>query len=374
MTMIAEPTTAMRIIANRGELLAALEAASSIAARRNFKPVLQCVKLACTGDRLEVLATDLECAVQIVCAQVQVEAPGETCVSAEKLRDVVRKITDDAIQLQLKLDHLIVIARNSQHKINALLPADFPPVPAMEGEPSFEVGAEELRRLIAQTRFAIDDTESRYAFHGSKWAAEKNKLECVATEGHMMAMATGAIADCPKPVSAIVPKKTIEQIAKLIADEEGNVSVQITDNAIFVRGDSFTLASNLIEGQFPPHKDYVPTDPDKKITAGTADLLAAIESAALMASETAKGIRMEFSKAGVRMTAVSPEAGESDVSLPCKFEGADITIGFNPQLLISAIRAANKDEVTFEMTAPNRPGVVRAGGNYLCVLMPVNLQ
>jgi DNA polymerase III sliding clamp (beta) subunit (PCNA family) len=69
------------------------------------------------------------------------------------------------------------------------------------------------------------------------------------------------------------------------------------------------------------------------MTAGTADFLSAVRRAALLTTEESKGVRLAFSKAGLKLTSRSPEAGEAEVNFPCKYEGADIEIGFNPQFL-----------------------------------------
>ena len=69
-----------------------------------------------------------------------------------------------------------------------------------------------------------------------------------------------------------------------------------------------------------------------------------------------------------------PKSGEATVNFPCKFEGADVEIGFNPTFLTDALRVVDSDEITLELTAPNRPGLLKGGANFLYVIMPVNLQ
>jgi DNA polymerase-3 subunit beta len=83
---------------------------------------------------------------------------------------------------------------------------------------------------------------------------------------------------------------------------------------------------------------------------------------------------MAFSKKGLVLTSRSPDAGEATVNFPCKFEGADMEIGFNPNFLVEALRVANGEEVVLELTSPNRPGLLRGGPNFIYVIMPVNLQ
>jgi len=92
-----------------------------------------------------------------------------------------------------------------------------------------------------------------------------------------------------------------------------------------------------------------------------------------MTTEESKGVRLQFSQTGLVLTSRSPEAGEATINFPCKFEGADVEIGFNPAFLIDALRVVNCDEISLELSAPNRPGLIKGGGNFLYVIMPVNL-
>jgi len=39
-----------------------------------------------------------------------------------------------------------------------------------------------------------------------------------------------------------------------------------------------------------------------------------------------------------------------------------------------ALKVVNSDEISFEMLAPNRPGLLKGGPNFTYVIMPVNLQ
>src|SRR5947209_20462565 len=110
------------------------------------------------------------------------------------------------------------------------------------------------------------------------------------------------------------------------------------------------------------------------MTAATADFLSAIRRAALLTTEESKGVRLQFNKKGLVLTSRSPESGEATINFPCKFEGSDVEIGFNPQFLVDALRVVDNDEITLELTAPNRPGLLKGGPSFLYVIMPVNLQ
>lgn len=368
----------MKVICNRGALLEALNVVGTVVAARTPKPALQCVKLTAGSDRMTIAATDLEVAIRYGDTQVQVEQEGEALVPADKLREIVRESVDDTLSIDATTDSAVIKGQDSVFKIPTQNPAEFPPVPDFEGETDFEIAGGPLKQLIAQTLFAAAKESTRYAFNGVLIVAKGKKIDLVSTDGRRLAQAKGDLLSAGKldkdGAKAIVPTKALQLIEKLIDDPEEAVGFQVRENQVIVRTSNATLTSNLVEGQFPPYEDVIPKDTDKKMIAGTADFLSAIRRASLLTTEESKGVRMQFTKKGLVLSSRSPEAGEATVNFACKFEGTDVEIGFNPTFVVDALRVVDSDEISLELTAPNRPGLLKSGQNFLYVIMPVNLQ
>ncbi len=367
----------MKVICNRGALLDALNMAGTVVAARTPKPVLQCVKLTAEDNTLTIAATDLEVAIRYSDAQVQIEQEGEALLPADKLRDIVRESVDDTLSIEVANDNATIKGQDSKFTIYTQNPKEFPPVPDFEGAADFEIAGGHLKQLIGQTLFAAAKESTRYAFNGVLIVAKAKKIILVSTDGRRLAQAKGDITGDKLPkdgVKAIVPAKALQLIEKLIDDPEAAVGFQVKENQIIFHTADATLTSNLVEGQFPPYEDVIPKDTDKKMTAGTADFLSAVRRAALLTTEESKGVRLAFGKSGLKLTSRSPESGEAEVNFPCKFEGGDVEIGFNPQFLTEALRVVDSDEISLEMTAANRPGLLKGGQNFIYVIMPVNLQ
>src|SRR5436190_9999072 len=367
----------MKVICNRGALLEALLMAGNVVAARTPKPVLQCVKLTAENNTLTVAATDLEVAIRYSDAQVQIEKAGEALVPADKLRDIVRESVDDTLSIELAGEQAVIKGQESKFTIYTQNPREFPPVPDFEGQADFEIAGGHLKQLIGQTLFAAAKESTRYAFNGVLVNVKGKKISLVATDGRRLAMAKGDLVSDNSGkdgVKAIIPAKALTLIDKLVDDPEEAVGFQIKENQVLVHTSSATLTSSLVEGQFPPYEDVIPKDTDKKMMASTADFLSAIRRAALLTTEESKGVRMTFTKKGLVLSSRSPESGEATVNFPCKYEGSDVEIGFNPTFLIEALRVVDSDDITLELTAPNRPGLVKGGPDFLYVIMPVNLQ
>jgi DNA polymerase III subunit beta len=368
----------MKVNCNRGALLDALNLTGNVIAARTPKPVLQCLKLSAEDNALTVAATDLEVAIRYRNEQVQIEQEGSALVPADKLRDIVRESIDDTLVIEVVGDAANIRGQDSHFKIFTQKATDFPPVPDFEGEPDVQLQGGSLKQLIGQTLFAAARESTRYAFNGVLMVVKPKKISLVSTDGRRLAMAKGDLAPGDKldkeGKKAIAPAKALQLMEKLLDDPQETVGIQMRENQIIFHTSSATLTSNLVEGQFPPYDDVIPKDADKKMSASTADFLSAIRRAALLTTEESRGVRLAFTKKGLVLTSRSPESGEATINFPCKFEGVDVEIGFNPLFVVDALKVVDTDEISLEMTAPNRPGLLKAGPNFLYVIMPVNLQ
>lgn len=368
----------MKVICNRGALLEALNVTGNVVNPRSPKEVLKCVKVSASDDRLTLAATDLEVAIRYSDSQVQIEQPGETLLPADKFREIVRESIDDTLSIEIIGEQAHIKGNDSHFRLFTQPAGEFPPVPAFEGKADLEIAGGQLKQLIGQTLFAAARESTRFAFNGVLISIRNKKINLIATDGRRLALAKGdpqSVAKSEKELTQpIVPTKALSLVDKLIDDPEETVSIQIRENQIHFSTPNASLTSNLVEGQFPPYEDVLPKESDKKMTASTADFLSAIRRAALLTTEESKGVRMAFGKKGLVLSSRSPESGEATVNFACKFEGSDIEIGFNPAFLTDALRVVDSDEVSLELTAPNRPGLLKGGANFSYVIMPVNLQ
>ncbi len=365
----------MKVICDRAALLESLNLVGGVVATRTPKPVLTCVKLTAADATLTLAATDLEVAVQVSTGRVEVSEPGVALVPADKLNQIVRESIDPTLTLETKGDETHIKTADSHFKLLGYPADDFPSLPTFEGEANFELTAGDLHKIVAQTIFATARENSRYAINGVLFDREKNKLAVVATDGHRLAMArTTCKAGEGDQRSAIVPTKALNILLKLFHDGETSVRVRFVDNQILFASEDSLLASNLVEGNFPPYRDVIPKDSDRKASLGTDAFASAVRRAALLTNEESKGVRMSFSGNGLTLSSRAPEMGEAtiDVDLP-EFQGEPMDIGFNPHYVLDALKVVEEDRITFEFKAPNKPGVIRTGSEFLYVIMPVNL-
>ena len=366
----------MKVICDRGALVESLNLVGGVVVSRTPKPALTCVRLSAVANGLTLTATDLEVGIRLKMDRVEVQEPGDALIPADKFTQIVRASIEPTITLETESDIAHITSQDSRFKIFGHSVEDLPPLPEFDQESDFEISAGELHRLVAQTIFATARENSRYAINGVLVEREENKLSVVATDGHRLALSTGSCkAGTGESRAVIVPTKALNLLLRMFVDVDQTVRVKLVDNQILFSTDQAALLSNLVEGNFPPYKDVIPKDGDKKATLSTDSFVSAVRRAALLTNEESKGVRMAFNGQSLTLTSRAPEMGEAEINVEVsQYEGEAIDIGFNPVYLLDALKVVDENQVFLEVEAPNKPGVLQAGTNFLYVIMPVNLQ
>ncbi len=369
----------MKVLCDRGALVDALNLVSGVVVARTPRPVLRCVKLAAGEDGLTLAATDLEASVKVTTARVEVQEGGEALIPCEKLNQIVRESVDTTLSLETEKDVAHIRGADSHFQIYGHPVADFPPVAQFSGEADFRIDAEGFSQLISRTVFAAARENSRYAMNGVLIEREGKKLSVVATDGRRLALAKGdcapSDADQEGRHEAIVPTRALGMLQRLFEDADQQVQVKVADNNIVFATETAVLSSNLVEGNFPPYRDVIPHDTDIKATLNTEVFARAVRRAALLTNEESKGIRIAFASDGITLSSRAPEMGEAEIrSEVAGYDGQAVEIGFNPNFILDCLKVTDVEEVVVDLKAPNKPGLIRSGNEFLYVIMPVNLS
>lgn len=394
----------MKVACDRTAIVAAVNLVAGVVPARTTVPAMSGLRLTAAKSagvgELSLAGTDAETSVVLTITQVDVAQPGTAVVSAEKLRAILQSVDESnpTVAFELDGDLFSIKASHGKFKIITFKEGEFPQIPdfakaATGARSAFNAPAGTLRRLIDRTIFAIASETSRYAINGLLMKRDGKKLEMVATDGRRLALCRATIkasgGDGDK-VSCIVPRKALGLFQRLAGDPESNVRVAITDNRIFFAFEDgpegakedakkhpvATLSSALVEGAFPPYEDVIPKDQDRRITAAREEFIRAVRQAAVLTNEESRGVRMAFNKKSksAKITSRAPEMGESEIDLDLTgFEGDDLEISFNPGYLADALKTMDEPEVLIELKAANKPGIIKAGSDFLYVVMPVNL-
>jgi DNA polymerase III subunit beta len=367
----------MKFQCNRAALHEAVQLASSIVPPRTPKPILQCARINADADSkvVTVTATDGEISVQYTITQVQIETGGATVVPADRLASILHESNDETVNLELTDATCQVVDKDSKFRIYGHDPDDYPVMDMVGPENPLLLQAAVLRRMIHMSVFSAARENTRYAINGVLWEQQGKKLRMVATDGRRLAKVEGAAVSVPADleITAIVPAKAMQLIERMLHDPEEKVQIGVTENQISVSTTAVLVVSNLVQGRFPKYTDVIPDSCEHKVQVNTELLRSGVRRVALLTNDQSRGVSLSFNDNCLQLTSSTPEAGEAEVKLPVAYQEEALRIGFNPQYLLEALRVVDEPEVVFEMIDGEKPGVLRAGKDFLYVLMPVSV-
>ena len=333
--------------AKRDELLGPLSAVSGIIERRHTLPILSNVLVERSGEALSFLATDIEIQITARSGVLAAAAWRPVTVGARKLLDILRALPDGAeVALQHQDKRLVVRAGKSRFTLQTLAAEDFPRLAKPAGESArFELEQKALRRVLALVQYAMAQQDIRYYLNGLLMVIEDGMLKLVATDGHRLAYAALKLgAQLPRQ-EVIIPRKTVLELGKLLADSDASVKVEVgATQAAFSFG-TVDLVSKLIDGKFPEYTRVIPTSHKNRLQAAREPLRQALLRAAILSNEKFRGVRWVLADGSLKIVSSNAEQEEAHEELEVSYSGDALDIGFNVNYLLDVLNNVSGESI-----------------------------
>ncbi|MEQ3624519.1 MAG: DNA polymerase III subunit beta [Celeribacter sp.] len=372
----------MKISIERGTLLKAVSQAQSVVERRNTIPILANVLIEAEGETVSFRATDLDIEV-VDKALAQVERAGAITVSAVTLHEIVRKLPDGAL-VRLSndgvSDRLMVEAGRSSFSLTTLPREDFPIMATSEYAANFVAPAKVLRRLFDKSKFAISTEETRYYLNGVYMHVSDGEdgqvLRCVATDGHRLAR-----IDAPLPDGAdgmpgvIVPRKTVNELRKLLDDDDIEIAVSVSDTKVRFATPEITLTSKVIDGTFPDYTRVIPMGNTRKLEVDAAEFAKAVDRVATVSSERSRAVKLSLDEDRLILSVNAPDSGAAEEELAVAYGDEKLEIGFNAKYLLEIASQVDRENAVFMFNSSGDPTLMREGSDTsaVYVVMPMRV-
>ncbi|MDD2364627.1 MAG: DNA polymerase III subunit beta [Desulfuromonadaceae bacterium] len=368
---------------DKEQFLKSLQKIQGIVEKRTSMPILSNVLLEATESSLLVTATDLEVGMKSSYA-AEVINPGKITVSAKKLYEIVKELPNQQISfLSKENDWVEIKCGKVQFNIVGLSPDEFPYFPDVKEENLFEIETSLLRGMIEKTSYAICTDETKYNLNGIFTKVEEgldgnNSLKMVSTDGHRLSIASVNFKGTAGPEllkGVILPKKGVYELKKITDEESETLLFGFMDNsAVVKKGDSY-MVMRLVDGEFPDYNRVIPTSNTQVVKVYKEDFSRSVRRMAILSSEKFKGIMLEISSNGVRISSSNPELGDAMEELDVSYEGEPISVRFNARYLLDVLSVAETDRVEMKFKDELSPSIIvpENSDSFLAVIMPMRL-
>ncbi len=366
----------MNIQCNRQQLIDAVSNVQHAVAAKAALPALEGILLRAQGTMLILSGFDMELGITTT-IEATVKEPGEIVISARIFGDIVRKMPGDVISIQTD-DRFNTIIRSdvTEFSITGMSSADYPEIPKVEDGISISVSQPVLKSMIRQTIFAVAaPNDPRPIYTGTRFEVTPNRLRLVSVDGYRMAMRSEVI-DCEESLNFVVPGKALQEILKLLKDDDILCSLVVGRRHIIVEIDGYVLISRLLDGEFMAYDKIIVPDHTTTVTVNTRLFMEAVDRVSLVINDRLKSpLVCEFRENTVAVSCVTP-LGSANDSVPATIEGNNEQMGFNSRFLLDALKNSENDEVRIELNGQLKPMKIlpKEGDSFLFLVLPVRLK
>lgn len=371
----------MRFIVSTSTLLKQLQAVNGASSSSTVLPILENFLFEIKENILTISATDLQTSMT-TSLSVDSKEGGKIAIPSKILLETLKTLPDQPIAFAID-DNTYAIeisAGDGKYKLSGENGDDFPKIPVVENASSVNLPATVLAEAINKTIFAVSNDELRPAMTGVYCELTPQHLTFVSTDAHKLVRYRRMDARADSSASFILPKKALTLLKSSLPAEDVNVSVEYNSTSAFFRFGNINLICRLIDERYPDYEAVIPQNNTNKLTLDRSLFLNSLRRVVIFANKTTHQVRLKINGSELNISSEDIDfSNEAHERLSCQYEGDDMEIGFNAKFLIEMLNNLSGEEVTIEMSTPNRAGLLFPQTNdekedVLMLVMPVMLN
>ncbi|WP_067727763.1 DNA polymerase III subunit beta [Oceanobacillus damuensis] len=361
----------MKFIIQRDRLIAGVQDVMKAISSRTVIPILTGMKIEAKQHGVTLTGSDSDISIESYIpaeedgvVHVEQIEEGTIILQAKYFPDIVRKLPEKTVEIEVDSNLKVTIkSGKAEFNLNGQDAEEYPHLPKLQTDNSFEMPIDLFKSMIKQTVFAVSTMETRPILTGVNLKLADNVLSFTATDSHRLARREIPVTDANIEFQqVVVPGKSLNELYKILDDSEETVEISVTNNQILFRTKHLNFLSRLLDGNYPETSRLIPEQSKTKIQVKTKELLSTIDRASLLAKEERNNV-VRLSTQGnsvIEISSNSPEVGNVVEEIIVEaIEGEDLKISFSSKYMIDALKAIEFDEVTIEFTGAMRPFIIQ---------------
>ena len=371
----------MKFIVSSSYLLKQLQVLGGVINNSNTLPILDNFLFDLKKNQLTVSASDLETTMSSI-LEVETEAEGTIAVPARLLLETLKTFPEQPLTFVVQDNNTLEISSN--HGKYALAYADgaeFPKAIEVSDPSSTSLLGDILSTAISKTIFAAGNDDLRPVMSGVFFQFSTESLTFVATDAHKLVKYQRTDVTASQVAEFIMPKKPLNLLKGILAGSESEVTIQYNEsNAKFIFDNSI-LICRLIDGKYPNYEAVIPKENPNRLIVSRNQFLSSARRVSIFSNKSTHQVRLKIAGAELNISAEDVDySNKAEERLTCDYQGDDMQIGFNSKFLLEMLNNLSSEEVSLEMSLPNRAGILTPmdgldeGEQVLMLVMPVMLN
>ncbi len=364
----------MKIICNKNDLQKGINTVMKAVSLKTTMPILQCILIDASKNEIKFMANDLELGIETK-VEGMISQKGIVALEAKLFSEIIRKLPDSDVTITSEdNNNTSIVCEKSNFMIMGRDGEDFSYLPFVEKDYGICLSQFTLRDVIRQTIFSIAPNDNNKMMTGELFEINENMMRVVSLDGHRISIRNIELKKSYESSKVIVPGKTLNELFKILTGGmEDMVNIFFTENHILFEFEDTIVVSRLIEGNYFRVNQMLSNDYETKVTVNKREFLDCIDRATLLVKEGDKRPIILNIADHMMELKITSQLGSMDENIDIEMEGKEIKIGFNPKLLLDALRVIDDEMIDIYYMNPKAPCFIRdEEQTYIYLILPVN--
>lgn len=355
------------------ELVQALELVGRISTKHATLPVLQCVRLEATADRIHIRATNLEINIEVPVSGKITES-GVVVVPTQIFLQSVQFISQKEVTLRTEEQVLQLETETASTSIKTFSVDEFPTLHQLQGEELSVQGAM-FAYGIKSAAFSASQTSIKPEL-GSVFVQQKKEhsLTFVATDSFRLMEKTVTQKGLVFDQSLMIPQKNAVELARVCEVVGEDPLLVANENQCALRFPSGVyISSRLVTGSFPDYVQIIPKEYVTHVTVLKDDLQRSFKKTNIFLNKF-RQVSLVVTEKGLTISSQNNEVGHTTDTVRAQVEGEELTLNFNQQYIMDPLSHINDDSVKLSFAGLGRAMVMQGvtDKSFRYLVMPMN--
>ena len=359
----------MKLTIKKEILLEALNKVSKAISTKNLIPVLAGIKFELKKKKLTLTASDNDITIQTTIdvfneEDFKVESEGSIIIQGKYILDIVRKLPDEFINIEVVDDlKILIYTENSEFNLNGISESEYPNIGLEESKKKVDINALVFKNIVNQTAFASSNEESKPVLTGINFNIVGDVLECNSTDSYRLARKVVKLAKASEEnYNIIIPSHNILEFAKILDNDDETIELHIFNNKILFKVGNLKFESRLINGTYPNTSNLLPDESLMVINTNLNDFYNVIDRVSILTSDKEKNIvTLETEGNTLILKSSSAEVGRVEEKMIInKNESEDIKISFSAKYMMEALKSFSTENVDIHFVGEIKPILIKS--------------
>lgn len=366
----------MKFKCTKSKLQNAIFTAQKAITGKSSMPILNGILIEATDNKIILTGSDIDLTIETTIS-TEIYEKGSIVINARLFGEIIRRLPNSDIYIETTENNSTqILCEKSNFNIINMNVEDFPELPKINENMMFSIPENILKNMIKETIFATAQDETRPILTGVLFEIKNETLNLVALDGYRLALRSEILKN-ENEINAVIPAKTLNEVSKILEDNEQNVNITFTPNHILFNLEETKIVSRLLEGEFIKYNSIIPEEFNSKIIAKREELLDSIERASLLAKDSNTNlIKLNIDEKSIIITSNS-QLGMVKEETNIILQGQPLQIAFNSKYLMDVLKIMQEEEISLEFSSNVSPCIIKNKdenkNNCIYLILPVRL-